>query len=54
MPTFRVELRASTSVYLDVDAPDLDAACSDAEDEMYDSVTEVDRATWTVVGVDLR
>ena len=52
MPRYRVELQAITTVFEYVDADDAESACDYAFDIAYDEVHEVDRATWTAIGVE--
>ena len=52
MPRYRVELQATTTVFDYVDADDAQRACDYALNIAYDDVYEVDRATWTAIGVE--
>lgn len=52
MPAYRVELQAITTLFRTVNADTADAACVAAEEHVYDEVVEVDRATWTAIGVE--
>ena len=47
--TYDVEVRATTTAIIRVEAADADQAAERALDEVYDEVHEVDRSTWRAV-----